>query len=91
MQGGGVFVEGERRDTRDLGTTGGLAAAACMVVLLCHVVFCRVRRGREAGYPGHSGTLGTTGGLAAAVCRVGLAGGLFLKSDNPNLSVGEKV
>ena len=63
-----------------LGTTWGLAAAVC-------VGFCHVRRGREAGHPGLSGTLGTTWGLAAAVC-VGLAGGLLLKSNNPNLSGG---
>ena len=60
-------------------------------VLFCHAVFRRVRRGREAGNPGFSGTLGTTGGLAAAVCRVGgWPGGLFLKSNNPNLSGGGK-
>ena len=39
-----------------------------------------VRRGREAGHPGLSGTLGTTGGLAAAVCRVGVAGRSVLKT-----------
>ena len=52
-------------------------------VLLCHVVFCRVRRGRKAGHPGLSGTLGTTWGLAAAVCRVGLAGGSVLEIEQP--------
>ena len=37
------------------------------------------------------GKLGGPGALAAAVCRVGGPGGLFLKSNNPNLSGGEKV
>ena len=36
------------------------------------------------------GTLGGPGDLAAAVCRVGGPGGLFLKSNDPNLSGGEK-
>ena len=70
------------RDTRDsgiIGTTRGLAAAACSV--------------HEAGFPGsqgYSGIIGTTWGLAAAVCRVDGPGGLFFKSNNPNMSGGEK-
>ena len=61
--------------------------------VLCHVVFCRVRRGREAGY---SGILGDSRGLSGQLgvwrpryAGWGWPGGLFLKSNNPNLSGGE--
>ena len=62
--------------------------------MLCHALFCHAllrslsrsskARGRTTGIP-----VGP-GGLAAAVCRAGGPGGLFLKSNNPNLSGGEK-
>merc|ERR1712086_1137042 len=58
---------------------------SCSVLLFC-VLSCSSRA--RGGIPG---TLGTTGDLAAAVCRVGGPGGLFLKSNNPNLSGGEML
>ena len=57
-------------------------------IMLCHVVFCRVCRGREAGYPGSSGQLGV---WRPRYAGWGWPGSLFLKSNNPNLSGGEKT
>ena len=68
-------------------------------VMLCHAMLCRALfchallrsalfvEGEGGGPPG---ILVGPGGLAAAVCRAGGPGGLFLKSNNPNLSGGEK-
>ena len=44
----------------------------------------------EGAEGGTLGTLGGPGDLAAAVCRVGGPGGLFWRSNNPNLSGGDK-
>ena len=57
-------------------------------VLSCSAPFCPVRRRRGGGSPG---TLAGPGDLAAAVCRAGGPGGLFLKSNDPNLSGGEQL
>ena len=57
--------------------------------MLYSVVFVEGARRDEAGFPGSTGT---TWGLAAAVCRVGVwPEGLSKKSNNPNLSGGEKL
>ena len=72
----------------------------CYYVLFCSVmlcsskgVFCRVCRGREAGPPGPPGPPGLPG--QSGVWRPRYAGwvwpgGQFLKSNDPNLSGGEK-
>ena len=70
----------------------------CRVMLchamLCHALFCHALlrsvlfvEGEGGGY---SGNLVGPGGLAAAVCRAGGPGSLFLKTNDPNLSGGEK-
>ena len=48
-------------------------------------MFCHCMQGGRAS----RGTLGGPGDLAAEVCRVGGPRGLFLKSNDPNLSGGE--
>ena len=66
--------------------------------LLCSVMSCSVVfvEGARRDTRGYSGILGDSrdnlgSGGRAAVCRVGLAGGQFLKSNNPKLSGGERV
>ena len=58
-----------------------------LYVMLFSVLFCHARRRRGGGI---LGIPGGPGDLAAAVCRVGGSGGLFLKSNDPNLSGGEQ-
>ena len=79
-----VFVEGAMRDTRDtrgLGTAGGLAAAVCRVVSCCVLSFSSRARG------GTPGTLGDTrdnwGSGGRGMQGGGWPGGLFLKSADP--------
>ena len=73
-------------------------ALSCSVVfchaMFCHALFCHALlrsvlfvEGEGGGSPG---TLVGLGVLAAAVCRAGGPGGLFLKSNDRNLSGGEK-
>ena len=60
-------------------------------VVLCYALFCSVLScSSKARGAGPSGTVGGPGDLASAVCRVGGPGGLFWRSNNPNLSGGEQ-
>ena len=59
-------------------------------VLMCYVLFSFVMIVEGAGC-GILGILGSLGIWRAAVCRVGGSGGLFLKSNDPNLSGGEQL
>ena len=64
-----------------------MSVMLCSVVL-CSAQFCHVRRrGGGRDIPGHSGQLGVWRPRCAGW---GWPGGLFLKSNNPNLSGGEK-
>ena len=61
-------------------------------VMCCSVMLCSIlsfRQKHEAA--GTTEGLGGPGDLAAAVCGVGGPGGLFIKSNNANLSGGEQL
>ena len=72
-------------------------ALSCSVVfchaMFCHALFCHALLRSVLFVEGEGGITRDyrePGDLAAAVCRAGGPGGLFLKSNNPSLSGGEK-
>ena len=66
---------------------GMLCSVMLWYALFCQVLSCVGECARQES----RGILGGPGDLAAAVCRVGGSAGLFLKSNDPSLSGGEKA